>query len=157
MLPIKIYRLAIVVFFLCFASWCILSGCDLGACVCCASFECVRMTTRMFVLCMLVCSAADALVVAVGCRCNIRVHLVTAVFARGKNKCIVLHLYHVGLLACAVTFLFTVMQLCCIQPFHSSSSYELQHALHMRSIMHCFVWRGVRGYLNILVVVIVKF
>ena len=27
----------------------------------------------------------------------------------------------------------------------SSSSYELQHALHMRSIMHCFVWRGVRG------------
>ena len=39
----------------------------------------------------------------------------------------------------------------------SSSSYELQHALHMRSIMHCFVWRGVRGYLNILVVVIVKF
>ena len=39
----------------------------------------------------------------------------------------------------------------------SSSSYELQHALHMRSSMHCFVWRGVRGYLNILVVVIVKF
>ena len=39
----------------------------------------------------------------------------------------------------------------------SSSSYELQHALHMRSIMHCFVRRGVRGYLNILVVVIVKF
>ena len=38
-----------------------------------------------------------------------------------------------------------------------SSSYELQHALHMRSIMHCFVRRGVRGYLNILVVVIVKF
>ena len=30
----------------------------------------------------------------------------------------------------------------------SSSSYELQHALHMRSIMHCFVWRCVRGYLN---------
>ena len=30
-------------------------------------FECVGMMTRMFVLCMLVCSAADALVVAAGC------------------------------------------------------------------------------------------
>ena len=46
---------------------------------------------------------------------------------------------------------------CQVVKLSSSSSYELQHALHMRSIMHCFVWRGVRGYLNILVVVIVKF
>ena len=49
-------------------------------------FECVRMMTRMFVPCMLVCSAADALVVAAGCRCNIRVHFVAAVFVRGKNE-----------------------------------------------------------------------
>ena len=53
------------------------------------------MMTRMFVLCMLVCSAADALVVATGCRWNIRVHFVAAVFARGAKKFIVLHLYHV--------------------------------------------------------------
>ena len=49
-------------------------------------FECVRMMTRMFVLCMLVCSAADALVVTAGCRCNIRVHSMAAVFARGEKN-----------------------------------------------------------------------
>ena len=42
-------------------------GCDSGACVCCASFECECMMTRMFALCMPVCSAADALVVAAWC------------------------------------------------------------------------------------------
>ena len=73
-------------------------------------FECVRMMTRMFVPCMLVCSAVDALVVAAGFRCNIQVHFVAATFARRAKKSIVLHLYHV--LACAVKFLFlfTVMQ-----------------------------------------------
>ena len=49
---------------------CISSGFDSGACVFCASFECVRMMTRMFVLCMLVFSVADALVVTTGCRCE---------------------------------------------------------------------------------------
>ena len=49
-------------------------------------FECVRMMTRMFVPCMLGCSAADALVVATACRWNIRVHFVVAVFARGAKK-----------------------------------------------------------------------
>ena len=44
-----------------------ISGCDSGACVCCASFECECMMTRMFALCMPVCSAADALVVAARC------------------------------------------------------------------------------------------
>ena len=44
-----------------------ISGCDSGACVCCASFECEWMMTRMFALCMPVCSAADALVVAARC------------------------------------------------------------------------------------------
>ena len=49
-------------------------------------FECVRMMTQMFVPCMLVCSAADALVIAAGCCFNIWVHFVTAVFARGAKK-----------------------------------------------------------------------
>ena len=44
-----------------------ISGCDSGACVCCASFKCECMMTRMFALCMPVCSAADALVVAARC------------------------------------------------------------------------------------------
>ena len=44
-----------------------ISGCDSGAFVCCASFECECMMTRMFALCMPVCSAADALVVAARC------------------------------------------------------------------------------------------
>ena len=44
-----------------------ISGCDSGACVCCASFECECMMTRMFALCIPVCSAADALVVAARC------------------------------------------------------------------------------------------
>ena len=44
-----------------------ISGCDSDACVCCASFECECMMTRMFALCMPVCSAADALVVAARC------------------------------------------------------------------------------------------
>ena len=44
-----------------------ISGSDSGACVCCASFECECMMTRMFALCMPVCSAADALVVAARC------------------------------------------------------------------------------------------
>ena len=39
-----------------------------------------------FVLCMLVCSAADALVVAAGFRYNSSVHFAEAVFARGKKN-----------------------------------------------------------------------
>ena len=39
-----------------------------------------------FVLCMLVCSAADALVVAAGFRYTSSVHCAAAVFARGKKK-----------------------------------------------------------------------
>ena len=38
-----------------------------------------------FVLCMLVCSAADALVLAAGFRYNSSVHFAAAVFARGKK------------------------------------------------------------------------
>ena len=53
--------------------------------------QCVRMMTRMFVHCMLVCSAADALVVAAGCCWNIRVHFAAA---RDANK-----LCNVGLLS----------------------------------------------------------
>ena len=52
-----------------------ISGCDSGACVCCASFECECMMTRMFALCMPVCSAADALVVAARCCWSIQVTL----------------------------------------------------------------------------------
>ena len=61
--------------------------------MCRASFECVRMMTRMFVPCMLVCSAAGALVVAAGCRCNTRMHFVTAVFARGTKKCALYYIF----------------------------------------------------------------
>ena len=39
-----------------------------------------------FVLCMLVCSAADALVVAAGFCYNSSVHFAAAMFARGKPK-----------------------------------------------------------------------
>ena len=52
-----------------------------------SSYECVRMMMRMCVLCMPVCSAADALVVAAGCCWNIRVHFAAAVFTRGANRC----------------------------------------------------------------------
>ena len=74
-------------FFLFFLFRCIrhIYGCDSGACVCCASFECIRMMTRMFVLCVPVCSAADALIVAAGCCENIRVHFVAAVFTRVRS------------------------------------------------------------------------
>ena len=69
-------------------------GCDSGACVCYASFECVGMckyddVNASFVLCMLVCSAADTLVVAAGFRYNSSVHFAAAVFAHKKK------LYHV--------------------------------------------------------------
>ena len=56
-------------------------------------------------------TSSFTLVVAAGCRCNIRVHFVAAVFARGATNFIVLHLYHAGLLTCAVKFVFTVMQI----------------------------------------------
>ena len=59
-----------------------ISGCDSGACVCCASFEYECMMTRMFALCMPVCSAADALVVAARCVETSRLHFAAAVFAR---------------------------------------------------------------------------
>ena len=53
-----------------------------------------HMMTRMFVLCMLVCSAADALVVTTGCHWNIQVHFVAELCLPEVQK-IVLHLYHV--------------------------------------------------------------
>ena len=63
---------------------------------------CTYMMTQMFVLGMLVCSAADALVVAAGCCLNIHilVHFAAAVFARGRSlpevqKKMVLHLCNV--------------------------------------------------------------
>ena len=73
-----------------------ISGCDSGACVCYVRLnvlECVSMMTWMFcstsfVLCMLVCSAADTLVVAAGFRYNSSVHFAAAVLAQKK-------LYHV--------------------------------------------------------------
>ena len=37
-----------------------------------------------------------------------------------------------------------------------TSSYYLQYALHMRSIMHCVCFAGVREYLKMLAVVIAK-
>ena len=48
-------------------------GCDSDACVGCASSMCayVDVGTYMFVLCMLVCSAVGALVLAAGCRCDV--------------------------------------------------------------------------------------
>ena len=57
-----------------------LYGRDSGARACCAAFECVRTMTRMFFV-HAGCSAADALVVGAGCRCDIRVHFVAAVLA----------------------------------------------------------------------------
>ena len=60
-----------------------------------------------FVLCMLVCSAEDALVVAAGFRCNSSVHFAEAVLARGKKK----QRREKTIVSCTFFFLlFTVMQ-----------------------------------------------
>ena len=72
-------------------------------------FECVGMMTRMFVLCMLVCSAANALVVAEGCCWNIRVHFAAARVA--KKLC------NVGLLS-SYFQCFNYILYCPSTPFH---------------------------------------
>ena len=116
-----------------------ISGCDSGAYVCCASFECECMMTRiMFALCMPVCLAADALVVAARCCWNIQVtHCGGCVCQRVKKNNN--NNNHISVMYCA---LFRIFQLSfCLAHLLNFIYFLMWHFCYTEHVYFIYIYR----------------